>query len=393
MPRLGRLRVKHVLLVIFVILVLDYFGTFTHFFETDFGQEFKYPLEGDIPHYVYQVRHGKQPDVAPLNTFNFTLLYNPRQKCKDRLRPQVVFLIKSAVKHFKRRNAIRSSWGHERRFSDVTIRTVFLLGVSAAEDAAETQNLIDIEANNFEDIVQANFLDTYYNNTLKTMTGIRWAVQNCPTSRFYMFVDDDYYVSTKNVLRYVRNPLNYPNYIEEADEMIRQLARRLTESNSPNITDSALKIREIEEVLEKQSATGHYSVDSRKFMAVVQSKYEELKSAVAKGSPSVKGDQIELNGINNNNEVVEGSSSSSSIASDKSQRKLLAKELSLDAKLFSGFVMNSSPHRHKTSKWHISLDEYPYDRWPTYVSAGGYVISREALIQIYYGSWFTKLFR
>lgn len=378
--RWRRLRVKHVLAVILLLFVLDFFGAFTHLFEEDFNKDFHYPLEGDIPHYVHQVRHGQVSDVRPLNTYNFTLHYNPKQKCKDRefdLKPQILFLVKSALHHFKRRNAIRSSWGHERRFSDVVIRTVFLLGVGSGDESSKSQqDLVDIEANNFEDIVQSNFIDTYYNNTLKTMSGIRWAVEYCSSARFYMFVDDDYFVSTKNVLRYVKNPIHYPDYIEEADEIIRQLARKLTENKNATEFTESMQIKEIEDVLEKQSANGHHSVDSRKFMNVIQSRYEMLKSGNSNKLPSTGDRTLDRNSIDNS-----------------SQRKLLAKELSLDVKLFSGFVINSSPHRHKTSKWHISLDEYPYHMWPTYISAGSYVMSREALIHMYYTSWFTKTFR
>lgn len=43
----------------------------------------------------------------------------------------------------------------------------------------------------------------------------RWAVEHCPTSRFYFFADDDYYVSTRNVLRFLRNPINFPQYLED----------------------------------------------------------------------------------------------------------------------------------------------------------------------------------
>lgn len=376
------MRVKHVVAVIIFFIVLDFFGAFTHIFEEDFTKEFRYPIEGDIRRYVHQVRHGQVPDVPPVNVYNFTLLYNPQQKCKDQefeVKPQLLFLVKSAMNHFKRRNAIRSSWGHERRFSDVLIRTVFLLGSGHSDESAKYQNLIDIEANNFEDIVQANFIDSYYNNTLKTMSGIRWAVENCPSARFYMFVDDDYFVSTKNVLRYLRNPIHYPDYIEEADEIIRQLARKLTENKNSSIdfSNSDKQLKEIEQVLEKQNANGHHSVDSRKFMAVIQSRYEELKTGT-KPTKDVEG-------------LPDGSNGSP--IEKNAQRKLLAKELSLDVKLFSGYVISSAPHRHKTSKWHVTLDEYPYDMWPTYVSAGSYVLSREALIQIYYTSWFTKTFR
>ena len=47
------------------------------------------------------------------------------------------------------------------------------------------------------------------------MMGLRWAAEQCPTARFYFFVDDDFYVSTKNALRFLRNPVNFPQYLEE----------------------------------------------------------------------------------------------------------------------------------------------------------------------------------
>jgi beta-1,3-galactosyltransferase / beta-1,3-N-acetylglucosaminyltransferase len=71
----------------------------------------------------------------------------------------------------------------------------------------------------------------------------------------------------------------------------------------------------------------------------------------------------------------------------------LNKELPADAKLFAGFVFNSAPHRHKSSKWFVSLDEYKYDMWPTYVTAGVFVLSREALQEMYCVSLYTKHFR
>ena len=63
-------------------------------------------------------------------------------------------------------------------------------------------------------IVQGDFDDTYFNNTVKTAMGLRWAVESCARSRFYMFVDDDYYVSNRNVLAYLHNSVNYPGCLE-----------------------------------------------------------------------------------------------------------------------------------------------------------------------------------
>jgi hypothetical protein len=57
----------------------------------------------------------------------------PKEKClQDDLEHyeqlRVIYLVKSAVGNFERRKVIRQTWGFEKRFADVPIRTVFLLG-------------------------------------------------------------------------------------------------------------------------------------------------------------------------------------------------------------------------------------------------------------------------
>lgn len=41
----------------------------------------------------------------------------------------------------------------------------------------------------------------------------------------------------------------------------------------------------------------------------------------------------------------------------------------------------------------MPLEEYPYHLWPPYVTAGAYVVSREALLSLHYGSFYTKYFQ
>ena len=119
---------------------------------------------------------------------------------------RLVFLVKSAIGYTDKRAAIRKSWGNEKRFSDV------LVGQSLTN--VKLQAEIEAELRLHNDIVQGDFDDTYFNNTVKTAMGLRWAVESCAKSRFYMFVDDDYYVSNRNVLAYIRNSVNYPGYLE-----------------------------------------------------------------------------------------------------------------------------------------------------------------------------------
>jgi hypothetical protein len=75
------------------------------------------------------------------------------------------------------------------------------------------------------------------------------------------------------------------------------------------------------------------------------------------------------------------------------KRQIFDFELPDDVRLFAGFVFNSSPHRHKSSKWYVSLKEYPYHMWPPYITAGVYILSKQALMDMYYASMYTKYFR
>lgn len=311
--KMGRVKLKYYafLLLILLIFLVDYMGFMLHFRELDFDAKFRYPLEGDIQKWMTQLKKGESPDQPPINKHDYFFLKHAKGKCLEEdgvhyVQLRVVFIVKSAIDHFDNRRAIRRTWGFERRFSDVNIRTVFLLGRLPKPDV-DIQARVEEEAAKFRDIVQGDFEDTYFNNTLKTMMGLRWAVEQCPTSRFYFFVDDDYYVSTRNVLRFLRNPVNYPQYLEEPVLSF--------DDNQDN----------------------HF-------------RQRQLKQMI-------------------NFDIPE------------------------DVKLFAGYVIQSAPHRHKLSKWFVTLEEYPYHMWPPYVTAGAYVLSREALLDMYYASFFVQRFR
>nr|XP_037872571.1 beta-1,3-galactosyltransferase isoform X2 [Bombyx mori] len=64
-----------------------------------------------------------------------------------------------------------------------------------------------------------------------------------------------------------------------------------------------------------------------------------------------------------------------------------------DGILFAGYVFKSAPQRFRSSKWRVSLEEYPWDKWPPYVTAGAYVVSNKAMKMLYVGSLFVKHFR
>jgi hypothetical protein len=54
----------------------------------------------------------------------------------------------------------------------------FLLGQNPGD--IKLQAAIEQEFAQHKDLVQGNFIDSYYNNTWKTALGLRWAVEHCP---------------------------------------------------------------------------------------------------------------------------------------------------------------------------------------------------------------------
>ncbi|KAH8400270.1 hypothetical protein KR215_009679 [Drosophila sulfurigaster] len=251
-----KLLVKCALVIPFIILV-DLLGLLTHLCELDFDRHYYYPLHNESAPIEYEYLQ------LPSFTDNRNIAEPPR----------LTILVKSAVGNLQRRHAIRKTWGYESRFSDVHIKRVFLLGVTDESDAAH--DAAEAESKHYGDILRANFRDAYFNNTIKTMMGLRWASEHFNNSDFYLFVDDDYYVSIKNVLRFLG-----------------------------------------------------------------------------------KGRQSHHN-----------------------------------KELFAGFVFESTPLRHKFSKWYVSLEEYPFDRWPPYVTAGAFILSRDALLKMYEVGRTIPLFR
>ncbi|XP_066586320.1 beta-1,3-galactosyltransferase brn [Prorops nasuta] len=361
---MSRIKIKYVCVTIITLLILDFFGAFTHVFEVSYKDNFAYPYEGQVHLLTEALKHKRKPAIPPINEYNYTFLLNNAERCSESgiNNYRVIYLIKSALDHFDRRLAIRNSWGFEKRFFDVPSKTFFILGISVNNEELEAK--IKVESSKYKDIIQANFIDSYYNNTIKTMMGFKWLVNYCSNSKFFMFVDDDMYISVRNVLRFIRNPANYPDYLREPKKLIMS-KREIKESDfieKASLTNDSINVifknSEIPSFLTKQDVTGiKQSVNVKHNMNV--SSIRNFKQSVIK----------------------------------RNKRQIYDMELPEDIRLFAGYVFVSSPHRHKSSKWYVSLEEYPYDQWPPYVTAGAYILSKDALIDLFYTSFYTKHFK
>jgi hypothetical protein len=55
--------------------------------------------------------------------------------------------------------------------------------------------------------------------------------------------------------------------------------------------------------------------------------------------------------------------------------------------------VDSRPRRFLNDRWYISIDDYPYDRYPPYVTAGCFLMTRSSAPLFYLASKYLPLFR
>ncbi|XP_038211832.1 beta-1,3-galactosyltransferase brn [Zerene cesonia] len=267
---------RYCVCVCVLLYIYYFFGVSDYVFSKSFDNNFDYPLNIDIQPIVNDVLSGRKPSVTPINYYPYRFLTNSG-KCSTIKQLDLFIIVKSAMGNFDHRSAIRQTFAKENAVRGKTVKTLFFLGIDDAPKS-ETQMKIDEEMAQFKDIIQIDFLDTYFNNTIKTVMSFRWLYEHCPMADYYLFTDDDMYISVKNLLSYVHG---------ERDGMISEKERVL----------------------------------------------------------------------------------------------------------FAGYVFKSIPQRFRSSKWRVSLEEYPWDKWPPYVTAGAFVLSNKSMKMLYVASLFVKHFR
>lgn len=263
-----------------VIFVYYFFGIHDYLNSRNFEEEFDYPLNVEVVPLVEEVLSGKKPSVTPINYYPYRFLTNSG-KCNTIEKLDLFIVVKSAMQNFGHRMAIRLTYGQEDLIPGRIIKTLFFLGIEDGYPKSALQKQIDEEMVKFKDIIQMDFRDSYYNNTIKTMMSFRWLYEHCSTADFYLFTDDDMYISVNNLLDHIQD--------------------------------------EIVPVMDAKS--------------------------------------------------------------DK------------DKHVYTGYVFKSTPLRLRTSKWRVSLEEYPWDKWPPYITAGAYLVSNKSMKVLYVGCLFVKHFR
>ncbi|XP_073700983.1 beta-1,3-galactosyltransferase 1-like [Garra rufa] len=152
----------------------------------------------DIPVY-YHVAHPS----------NYHFILDEPDKCQQN--PFLVLMVPVAPHQVDARNAIRSTWGNESSVQGKKLLTLFLVGLTGGPEA---QQQLEEESRQHRDLVQSNFVDSYFNLTIKTMVIMDWLATRCPQANYSMKVDSDMYLNLENLMSLLLAP-NTPrqNYI------------------------------------------------------------------------------------------------------------------------------------------------------------------------------------
>jgi len=138
-------------------------------------------------------RHLVRPDQV-------TTLLKPLDLCSPRNStsgsdPYLLIVVCSAVANWEARIAVRESWAKD-QLTLSGVRVVFLVGHLVNNSRQE--QLVE-EQENFGDLVQEDFLDSYANLTVKSVMLLKWFTQTCEKGpkgpQYVLKTDDDMYIN------------------------------------------------------------------------------------------------------------------------------------------------------------------------------------------------------
>lgn len=137
----------------------------------------------------------------------YPYLINHKEKCQAQ-EVLLLLFIKTAPENYYRRSAIRRTWGSEeyvRSQLNANIKTLFALGTPNPMKGEELQKKLVWEDQIYNDIIQQDFVDSFYNLTLKLLLQFSWANTFCPHAKFLMTADDDIFIHMPNLIEYLQS--------------------------------------------------------------------------------------------------------------------------------------------------------------------------------------------
>ena len=111
----------------------------------------------------------------------------------------LVAFVVIAPDRFEKRTKIRKTWAN---YSSNNMRVIFSTGMSKN---SSVNKLIAKEALLYNDILQLDFIDSYYKIINKVLLSYKWLSSNCPNARYILRINDDVVVNSFSLIKYLKN--------------------------------------------------------------------------------------------------------------------------------------------------------------------------------------------
>lgn len=154
-----------------------------------------YMVENDFEEHFDTV--DTQPEEQHHQKKDKVWLINEPDACKEA--PEMLLGVAAAVYAFERREIIRQTWGTYAESENVKL--LFFVGDNQDPN---TQEKLEVEAEENHDIIQENYIESYWNLTRKTIGQIKWKKDFCNEAKYIAHLDDDVFVDVPNVLAQLR---------------------------------------------------------------------------------------------------------------------------------------------------------------------------------------------
>ena len=89
----------------------------------------------------------------------------------------------------------------ERTLWTIFLKLLFFVGDNQDPN---TQEKLEVEAAENHDIIQENYIESYWNLTRKTIGQIKWKQEFCDSAKYIAHLDDDVFIDVPNVLEQLR---------------------------------------------------------------------------------------------------------------------------------------------------------------------------------------------
>ncbi|KAK4472447.1 hypothetical protein MN116_003700 [Schistosoma mekongi] len=144
------------------------------------------------------------------NTNPIESILLPKNHCNTSVNDNLTYImifIKSTFDKFELRQSLRKTWANTQCYIKYGIKPYiyFTLGREnlSSWSNASLQSKILVEHKQYHDILQFDFIESYYNLTRKFIGTIEYATVHCSIAKFILFIDQDFIVNPFNLVKYL----------------------------------------------------------------------------------------------------------------------------------------------------------------------------------------------